>query len=226
MALNTYSALKTSIANWLNRSDLTSEISGDFIVLAEKDFNSKLRIRKMITTDSSFTIDAETKSLPTGFLQVRDFYILNGGVKYSLNYITPAQMDQIKGGSTSGQPSSFTILGDNFRFAPSPSSSYTGVLSFYKEFDPLSDSNTSNYILSNHPAIYLYGSLYHAANFLGGVDPQRLQQWQTMYQTAMERLDRNDREDQYGNAPMQQRSDVTVAGAFHDNYIAVTNNNQ
>jgi len=30
-------------------------------------------------------------------------------------------MDQIKGGSTSGMPSTFTILGDNFRFAPSPS---------------------------------------------------------------------------------------------------------
>ena len=49
MALATYSDLKTSLANWLNRTDLTSEISGDFIVLAEKDFNSKLRVRKMIT---------------------------------------------------------------------------------------------------------------------------------------------------------------------------------
>ena len=48
MALATYSDLKTPIANWLNRSDLTTEISEDFIVLAEKDFNSKLRIRKMI----------------------------------------------------------------------------------------------------------------------------------------------------------------------------------
>ncbi len=41
----------------------------------------------MIATDSSFTIDAETVALPTGFLQVRDFYILNGGAKYALKYI-------------------------------------------------------------------------------------------------------------------------------------------
>ena len=226
MALATYSDLKTSIANWLNRSDLTSEISGDFIVLTEKDFNSKLRIRKMITTDSSFTIDAETVALPTGFLQLRDMYIVNGGTKYTLKYITPAQMDQIKGSSTSGQPSTFTIIGDNFRFAPTPASSYTATINYYKEFDALSDSNTTNYILNNHPAIYLYGSLYHAANFLGGVDPQRLQQWQGMYTTAMERLERNDREDQYGNAPLQQRGDVTVAGSFNDNFVAITNNNQ
>ena len=226
MALATYSDLKTSIANWLNRSDLTSEISEDFIVLTEKDFNSKLRIRKMNATDSSFSINAETVALPNGFLQVRDFYIVEGSTKHPLNYITPAQMDQIKGSSTSGMPETFTILGDNFRFAPTPSSTYTGVLNYYKEFDPLSNSNTSNYILSNHPAIYLYGSLYHAANFLGGVEPRQVQQWQQMYATALERLERNDREDQYGNAPLQQRSDVTVAGSFNDRYVAVTNNNQ
>ena len=225
MALSNYSELKSSIANWLNRSDLTTEIANDFIVLTEKDFNSKLRIRKMVS-QTSLTLNAETVALPSGFLQVRDFYIVNGGVKYALKYITPAQMDQIKGGSSSGQPNTFTIIGDNFRFAPAPSSSYTATLNYYKEFDPLSDSNTSNYILANHPAIYLYGSLYHAANFLGGVEPARLQQWQGMYTTALERLERNDREDQYGNAPLQQRTDVTVAGAFHDNYVAVTNNNQ
>jgi len=225
MALATYLDLKTSIANWLNRSDLTSEISEDFIVLTEKDFNSKLRIRKMNATDSSFTIDSETKSLPTGFLQIRDFYILQGGTKYALRYITPAQMDQIKGSSTTGLPVTFTILGDNFRFAPSPDSSYTGVVNYYKEFDPLSDSNTSNYILSNHPAIYLYGSLYHAANFLGGIEPRQVQQWQQMYSTALERLERNDREDQYGNAPLQQTGDVTVSGAFNDVSRIITSNN-
>jgi hypothetical protein len=87
-------------------------------------------------------------------------------------------MDQIKGSSMSGQPSTYTILGDNFRFAPSPASSYTGNINYYKEFDPLSDSNTSNYILANHPAIYLYGSLYHAANFLGGIEPNQAGQWE------------------------------------------------
>ena len=132
-------------------------------------------------------------------------------------------MDQIKGSSTSGQPHTYTILGDNFRFAPTPDASYTGVLNYYKEFDALSDSNTSNYILTNHPAIYLYGSLYHAANFLGGVESSKTSTMAKNVQTAIERLDRNDREDQYGNAPLQQRGDVTVAGSFHENYVAVTN---
>ena len=224
MALTSYSTLKTSIANWLNRTDLTSEISDDFIILTEADLNSKLRVRKMITS-TSITIDSETESTPADFLQIRDFFITEGGTKHALKYITPAQMDQIKGSSTSGMPSSYTILGDNFRFAPIPSAAYTGTLNYYAKFPALSDSNTSNYILTHHPSIYLYGSLYHAANFLGGIEPRQVQQWQQMYSTSLERLERNDREDQYGNAPLQQRGDLTVSGAFNDVSRIITSNN-
>ena len=222
MALSTYSNLKTAIANWLNRSDLTDEISDDFIKLTEADFNSKLRIRKMVT-QATITIDSETESLPTGFLQVRDFYILSGTTKYPLRYMTPSQMDQVKGTSRTGIPSSYTILGDTFRFMPKPDSSYTSKINYYKSFDTLSDTNTTNWILTNHPSIYLYGSLFHAANFLGGINPQQVQSWQGMYSTAMERLEQNDREDQFSGSPLQIRSEDTIASPFKKNYTSTTN---
>ena len=148
MALTSYTTLKASIANWLNRSDLSDEIADDFIVLTEADFNSKLRVRKMIA-QTSFTIDSETEALPTGFLQVRDIYILSGSTKYPLRYMTPPQMDQVRGTSRTGLPLAYTILGDTFRFMPKPDSSYTAYINYYKSFDALSDTNTSNYILTN-----------------------------------------------------------------------------
>lgn len=224
MALSNYTELQSSVANWLNRSDLTTEITGDFIVLTEKDFNSKLRIRKMVESDSSFLINAETVALPSGFLQVRDLFILSGGTKYALRYMTPPQMDEIRGSSSTGMPSVYTILGDKFRFASKPDSTYTATINFYKTFDPLSDSNTSNYILTNHPQIYLYGSLYHAAQFLGGVEPQKVQAWQQNYVTALERVERNDREDQYSGSPLQIRSDTSVEAAFQPNNKVINNN--
>jgi len=222
MALTNYTTLKASIANWLNRSDLTDEIADDFIVLTEADFNSKLRIRKMIS-QSTFTIDAETETLPSGFLQVRDLYILSGSTKHPLRYMTPSQMDQVNGTSETGLPKAYTILGDTFRFMPKPDNSYSAVLNFYKKFDPLSDTNTTNFILSNHPAIYLYGSLFHAANFLGGYNPQQVQTWQSMFATAMERLEQNDREDQFSGSPLQIRSEDSVRSAFSNNYSTSTN---
>jgi len=223
MALSTYAELKTGIANWLNRSDLTDEISNDFIKLVESEYNSKLRIKAMNTRDNEFSIATERVAVPTGFLQVRDFFIVSGSAKYSMTYMPPTQMDQTRGGSTSGMPVVYTILGDYFRFAPTPDTTYTATINYYKAIDALSDSTTTNYILTNHPGIYLYGSLYHAANFLGGIEPSKLQNWQQLYITGMERLERNDREDEWSGSPLQSRSDVTVAGSFTNRKIAITN---
>ncbi len=95
MALNTYAALKTAIAIWLNRSDLSDEIADDFIKLTEADFNSKLRIRQMEQIDT-ITIDSETETVPTGFIGVRSFYILSSDTKYTLEYITPHNLFEIR----------------------------------------------------------------------------------------------------------------------------------
>jgi hypothetical protein len=46
-----------------------------------------------------------------------------------------------------------------------------------------------------------------------------------LYSTALERLEQNDREDQFSGSPLQIRSDVTVAGAFNESYKVSTNNN-
>ena len=218
MALSTYAELKSSVANWLNRTDLTDEISDDFIKLTEADFNAKLRIRAMEQIDT-ITIDSETETVPTGFIAVRSFYILSSSVKYPLEYITPANMFETRGGSRTGKPRAYTIESDNetetFRFGPTPDTTYSGKLSYYKSFTALSDSNTSNWVLANHPGIYLYGSLFHAANFLGGIDPQQVQNWLQMYATSMERCENNDKQDSYGSAHVHQRTDVQTDLSFY-----------
>ena len=167
----------------------------------------------------AITIDSETETVPTGFIGVRSFYILASSTKYVLEYITPHNMFEIKAGSTTARPRVYTIESDDevetLRFGPAPDTSYTGYLSYYKSFTALSDTNTTNYILNNHPGIYLYGSLYHAANFLGGIDPNQVQQWLQMYIAAMERCENNDKQDSYGGAPVQQRTDVQTDLSFY-----------
>jgi len=218
MAISTYTELKSTIANWLNRSDLTSEISDDFIKLVEADFNAKLRIRQMEQIDT-ITINSETVTVPTGFIAVRSFYILSGNTKYHLNYITPANLFSTKGGSTTGMPRVYTIESDNgteqFRFAPSPDTTYTGYLQYYKAFTALSSTNPSNYILDKHPSIYLYGSLFHASNFVGGIDANQVQTWTAMYQAALLRCENNDLQDSFGGAPVMQKTDVGTDLSFY-----------
>ena len=167
----------------------------------------------------TITINSETETVPTGFIAVRSFYILSGSTKYHLNYITPANLFAIKGGSTTGLPRVYTIESDNgveqFRFAPSPDTTYTGYLQYYKAFTPLSSGNASNYILATHPSVYLYGSLFHAANFIGGIDQAQVQNWLAMYQTSLERLEDNDQNDSFGGSPVVQRSDISTDISFY-----------
>jgi hypothetical protein len=40
-----------------------------------------------------------------------------------------------------------------------------------------------------------------------------------MYQTALERIELNDREDSYSGSPLQIRSDVTVGSPFTRRYV-------
>ena len=47
MAITTYTNLKTTIASYLNREDLTAYL-GDYITLAESRLNRELRVREMV----------------------------------------------------------------------------------------------------------------------------------------------------------------------------------
>lgn len=208
MALNSYSALQASIANFLARGDLGAEIP-DFIALTEADFNRRLRIRAMETTNTSFTVDSETESLPTGFLQLRSIYI-NGTNKIPLQFITPYQQHHTQGGSQGGEPRAYSIEAGNFRFSPSPNSSYTATINYYKAIDALSNSNTTNHILTNHPDIYLYGSLYFASTFLRGMDPNTVAQFKAQYDASLAQCEAADEKDKYNASPLRIRSDINT----------------
>jgi hypothetical protein len=48
-------------------------------------------------------------------------------------------------------------------------------------------------------------SLYHASNFLGGIDPNQAQ-WLGMYSASMERAENNDQQDSYGGSPVSTKN--------------------
>ena len=73
MAITTYSDLKTTVANYLARSDLTSVIP-DFIQLAEYRLQRDLRIRQMlVVATASTTAGDSTLGLPTDFYRCAIF---------------------------------------------------------------------------------------------------------------------------------------------------------
>ena len=89
MAISNFTNLKTAIANYLNRDDLTSYIP-DFISLAESRINNELRVREMEVVDTSTTTVSGTQGydLPTGFIEAK--YVIYRSNPYSiLQYKAP-----------------------------------------------------------------------------------------------------------------------------------------
>ena len=209
MALNNYANLKTAIANFLARDDLTTEID-DFIDLTEADFNRRLRIRAMETVDSAFTIDTETEALPTGFLQIRSFILTSTSPQRVLQLMTPYHQADTQDYTNSGITKAFSIEASNFRFSPVPDTAATARLTFYKAFDSLSSTTTTNHILTNHPDVYLYGALYFASTFIRGMDPQTVTQFKAQYEAALKQVEAADQIDKYNGPPLIQRSGINI----------------
>jgi hypothetical protein len=209
MALDSYTNLKTAIANFLARDDLTSEID-DFIDLTEADFNRRLRIRAMENVNSSFTIDAETEALPTGFLQVKSFIITSSTPDQTLELATAFHQADTQGHTNVGTPRLFSIEGSNFRFSPVPDTAVTARLTFYKAFDSIDGSTATNFILTNHPDVYLYGALYFASTFIRGMDQTTVAQFKSQYEGALQQVKDADALDKYNGAPLVQRSGINI----------------
>jgi len=185
MALTTYTELKASIADWLNRTDLTAEIP-DFISLAEAQIERQLRTRQMLTR-TTLTIDSEFESTPADLLEVRALKLTGTNPITPLTFMT---MDSLDEQSTidlgSGKPKFFTVVGSEFRFVPTPDASYAAEIVYFARLNKLSVSVATNFLLTSSPDIYLYGSLLQAAPYLQ--DDARIQVWAALYERALSDL--------------------------------------
>jgi|TARA_R100000458_G_scaffold54828_1_gene58244 hypothetical protein len=199
MAITTFSELKTAISNWLDRSDLDDRIP-EFIALAEARHRRDFKLRRMETRVTANTIaDTEYYSLPDNYIAMRNIQ-LNTDTKTPLEYLTPEQMDRIKGGSSKGKPKAYSIMGNTFQLRPIPDAVYEIEMLYFKYFTALSDSNTTNDMLTYHPDIYLYGSLVEAEPYLQ--NDKRVQTWAAFYDRAKKDIiESNERDRHSGVAP-------------------------
>jgi len=214
MAINTYATLQTAVANWLDRSDLTDRIP-EFIALAEARMNRTLRLAIMLNVDqttlggaAALVAGTRDYALPSGYLQMLDFHLRTSPIT-TLSYLTPENMNRMWAGSQGGRPVAYTIFSDNasgtpiksVRLGPSPGSAYDYSITFYKKIDALSDSNTTEQMLTNNPDVYLYGALLEAEPFL--MNDQRVQLWATAFQEALRALQEQDNKDRHSGSAMR-----------------------
>jgi hypothetical protein len=202
MSLTTYSELQTSVANYLGRSDLTSQIP-DFITFAELRLQRQLRIRQMVTSTTLTTVSGTaTVTLPSDFLEIRDLYVV-GRPRQVLTYMSPASFSRNSRADETGKPLDYTINSTTIELAPYPDAAYSLKLLYYKKPVVLSNANTSNEFLVNAPDALLYAALLEAEPYL--MNDARLQVWSGFYQNAITSITESDEGAEYSGVPLQIR---------------------
>lgn len=202
MSYTNYSDLQASVAGYLGRSDLTTQIP-DFIRFAELRLGRELRTRQMLNSATAPTIanDART-ALPTDFLEIRDLFI-QGNPRRPLTYLSPSAFSREARADSIGLPVFYTILASEFKYAPIPDTVYTLEILYYAKPTFLSTANTSNVFLANYPDALLYGALIEAEPYL--INDARSQLWATLYDRAIKNISDADQSGDYSGVPLQMK---------------------
>jgi hypothetical protein len=199
MSIATYSELKTAIANYLARTDLTDQIP-DFIRFAELRLRRELRIRQMLKSVTTATTGGDsTVELPTDFLEIRDFAVVTNPIQ-PLTYSSPAVFSRNTRSTESGKPLDYTILASEFQLAPVPDGTYTLKLLYFAAPTFLGDTNSSNVFLANSPDALLYASLLEAEPYI--MNDARINTWGSMYDRAISTITKSDESSQYSGVPL------------------------
>lgn len=193
MSIANYGQLKTAVASYLNRSDLTSYIP-DFIKLSESRMYyggeepyrcEPLRIPAMQATDEGAVAAGAVIDFPIKFIEMIRLVLVNGGTSTTLLYSAPDTFTALA--NRSGLPTAFTYLTQGIATDTPQGATY--LLDYYQAFDEFSLDADTNWLLTYAPGIYLYGALLESAPFMG--DANQIQIWFGLYKSAVAALNRS-----------------------------------
>lgn len=178
MAISTYTELKAALADWLLRDDLTAVIP-TFISLAEADIARNMRHwlqERKVTT----TLDEPFEFLPDDWLATIALRHVDG---QEIKQVGVTEMAALSQRGATGKPVYFRYEAGRIEVYPKPDTDYEVELVYYGRVPALSDIAATNWLLTNHPDILLYGSLLQSAPYLS--DDAKVATWGNLYTNAL-----------------------------------------
>ncbi|UOF80837.1 tail tubular protein A [Caudoviricetes sp.] len=186
MALETYSDLKTAVGDYLNRADLTAVIP-TFIALSEAKFNRELRTRNMLTRAECVS-DNEFVALPVDFLEayLLELNMTDIAAQQPLAFVGPNEAKSLKANKIINKVRYFTLIDGAFELLPAPTSNVDLLLTYYAKIPSLSDTQTTNWLMTKSPDLYLYSALLEATPYLK--NDERVNIWAAARQQVMDAM--------------------------------------
>lgn len=202
MAISTYAELQDAILAWINKQDIEQSLDS-IIAMTEADLNCKVRHWKM-EKRATVSLDDQYSRVPSDWIETIRFYLTGNGTS---ELILASRSDLLNrrelANDTGGTPRYYTMSDGAFEVFPTSNGNFTAELLYYGKTDALSNSVTTNWLLTDHPDVYLYGSLVHASAFMG--EDNRIQVWNTMYQTALDQVNGSSEAARYSGSGLRMK---------------------
>jgi hypothetical protein len=203
--LASYTDLTTELASWLNRADLTDKIP-TFVRLFEARMNRRLRSPDMEVVATQDTVaGTETYALPADARQITEIHLASDP-KVVLEGLTLAVLRDTYDDNTQSQPQAYAISGESLVLAPVPDGAYTMTLTYHQTLTGLDSGNATNWLLDDHPDVYLFGSLCMAEAYLK--DDDRLAVWKAAWDEALAEIIREANDKRLASQPIRARPSV------------------
>jgi len=170
----TYDELQSAIERWTDDSTLTATIP-ELIALSERRLSRRLNSPEM-EASTTLAITDGTATLPTDALQIRAIFIDYDGRRVPLQVISQADYDRSYNSDVTGRPIYYMVSGASINVLPLPDLTYTLGLRYKQSIPALSETVTTNWLLTKWPDLYLSHCLLTAADY--GFEDARLD-WNT-----------------------------------------------
>ena len=202
----TWADLKTSLANWLDRSDLsTTEIPEAIALFERRAQRTVFGPEREIAAD--LTIDSEEESLPADLWALKAIH-LDTDPKTVLEVMPLADLRNTYSANTTGKPQNYAIRGEKIVFGPAPDATYTAKLSYTQTIPALGASQSTNWLLTDHPDVYLEGSLAELYTLLRDTEGAAL--FEAKARASIEEINASSRRRTQGSAPIRIRPPSVV----------------
>lgn len=206
-----YATLKTKVTEFAMRTgDAEFDGSSDtFIQLAESKLNRNLALRVMETeVPLTGVVSSAVLSLPGDYVEPFSLTLTTFGV---VTPLTPAESGSMTQGLTNGVPTQWCIDGENIGLNLPCDQAHSFRFRYRKGF-ALSDDSPTNWLLTNHPDVYLAAALVWGGAYMRA--DEELSRWALILENAIEEIGWKEARG-IALAPAQVDSALSVRSSFN-----------